>query len=168
MVPPTFDYVEAQVRKKTFGIFTTIDPRGRPHSTGVLYGVGPSTARFALYIVAFEHYAKVRYVRANPVVTLAVTFPHRILSFVPADCVTFRGRAVTVPFSDPDAVWAFRRRRILRDALATGSKGDHPIFFRIDPEPSVLCYGLGRPMNEIRKDPNIGGYKVRVPVRGQP
>ena len=166
MSPPTFDYVEAQVRKKTFGIFTAIDPRGRPHSTGVLYGVGPVTAPLALYIVTFEHYAKVRYVRANPIVTLAVTFPHRILSFAPASCVSFRGRATTVAFSDPRAGWAFRQHRILRDNLVMGSKGDRPLFIRIDPEPNVLCYGLGISLNAIRKDPTIGGYNVQIPVRG--
>ncbi len=37
----TFEYVEAAVRKKTFGVLTTIDGEGRPHSTGVLYGVSP-------------------------------------------------------------------------------------------------------------------------------
>lgn len=81
--PPTFDYVEARVRKKAFGIFTAIDTRGRPHSTGVPYGVGPITAPLAFYIVTFDHYAKVRYLGANLIVTLAVTSPHRILSFAP-------------------------------------------------------------------------------------
>ena len=165
MSTPTFDYVETQVRKKTFGIFTTIDSRSRPHSTGILYGVGPPSAAFALYIVTFDHYAKVRYIRANPVVTLAVTFPHRILSFVPANCVTFRGTAATVPISDPDGVWAFQQHRILRDNLTTVSAGAHPVFIRIDPEPKVQCYGLGIPLNQLRKEHTSGGYQVRVPER---
>jgi hypothetical protein len=65
-------------------------------------------------------------------------------------------------------VGAFRNHRILRDALATASRDDHPLFLRIDPDPNVLCYGLGLSLNEIRKDPTIGGYRVRVPLRGQP
>ena len=44
--PFPFDYVEKQLRKKNFGILTTVTPEGRPHSVGVVYAstskiVGP-------------------------------------------------------------------------------------------------------------------------------
>lgn len=163
---PSFDFVEAQVRKKTFGILTTIDAQGQPHSTGVLYGVAPPVATFALFVLTLDRYAKVRYIRENPRVTLAITFPHRILSFVPANCVTFRGDASIVPFSDSDGVWAFRQRRILRSNVTSVAENGVPVFIRIEPDERVLCYGLGISLNQIRKDHTSAGYKVRVPARG--
>ena len=165
MTPPSFEYVEARVRKKTFGILRTIDQRGRPHSTSVLYGVSPPTTALSLYVATLEHYAKVRYIRANPVVNLIVTFPHRILSFVPANCVTFRGKAVIAPVTDSSGVWAFQQRRILRDNLDWVAEQTDPVFIRIDPESNVLCYGLGIPLNRIRRDHVGGRFKVRIPNR---
>ena len=165
MASPSFEYVEKSVRRKTFGILTTIDPNGRPHSTGVLYGVGPPAAPFAIYVVTFEHYAKVRYIRANPLVTLAVTFPHRILSFVPASYVSFRGGATIVPITDSSGTWAFQQHRILQDTFTSVERGDRPVLIRIVPDPTVFCYGLGLPLAELRKNHIAGNYKVRIPTR---
>ena len=44
----TFEFVEKHVRKKSFGILTTIDRKGRPHSTGIVYGVSPPESKFSL------------------------------------------------------------------------------------------------------------------------
>lgn len=35
----SFESVEKEVRKKTFGVLSTIDSKGRPHSTGIIFGV---------------------------------------------------------------------------------------------------------------------------------
>ena len=160
---PNFEYVEQAVRKKTFGVLTTIDPEGRPHSTGVLYGVAPPTSPFALFVMTLGAYAKVRNVRANPDASLVVPFPHRILSFVPAPCVTFRGRAEIVPFDDRDARWAFEQHRILRDNVAWSEQLD-PVFLKLIPEPKVLCHGLGIGLMRMRKDHTGGGYGASIPA----
>jgi hypothetical protein len=160
----TFDQIEAAVRKKTFGVFTSIDRKGRPHSTGVLYGVSPPASPFALFVLTRERYVKVRNVRMNPETTLVVTFPHRILSFVPASCVTFRGRTDVVPFADTDGRWALDQRRILRDNVASVSQVEDPVFLKLTPEPKVWCYGLGIGLLEMSKD-HVGlDYRVNIPA----
>ena len=65
-----FDYVEKQVRKKTFGVVSTIDTKGRLHSTGIIYAIGPPGSPFALYCAADAKYAKVRNINRNPNVSL--------------------------------------------------------------------------------------------------
>ena len=63
------------MRKKTFGVLTTIDRRGRPPSTGVLYGVSPPASPFACFVLTLESYVKIRNVRTNPEATLVIPFP---------------------------------------------------------------------------------------------
>jgi len=161
--PLTFAQIEAAVRSKTFGVLTTIDTKGRPHSTGVLYGVAPPPSPFALFILTLESYVKTRNVGSNPNVSLVVTFPHRILSFVPASCVTFRGQASVVPVDDPDGMWAFDQQRILRDNVASLRGVDGlAVFLKLAPEPKVLCYGLGVGLRQMRKDREHLAYSVLV------
>ena len=128
----------------------------------MLYGVAPPEAPFALYLATLRHYAKARHIGTNPAVTLAIPFPHRILAFVPANCVTFRGSASLVPLSDRDGVWAFEQGRILRDNLRAVEAADDPVFIRMDPEPEVFCYGLGLPLLHLARYPSTGSYKVRI------
>jgi general stress protein 26 len=158
---PSFEYVEASVRKKTFGVLTTVDQAGRPHSTGILYGVSPPTSPFALYFLTLEKYIKVRNVRANPQATLVVPFPHRILSFIPAPCVTFRGLAEVVPSDDLDARWGFDQGRILRDNVARLADAE-PVSLKLTPEPTVLCHGLGIGLMRLRREHTAGGYRAYV------
>jgi hypothetical protein len=168
MDTPSYEFVERAVRKKTFGVFTTVDPKGRPHSTGILYGVSPPSAPLAMYMLTMPHYIKVRNVEANPQTTLVVPFPHRILGFVPANCVTFRGHTEVVPLSDEHGRWAFARRRILRDNMKW-LEGSDAVFPKLTPDPKVNCYGLGISLREIRRNHTAGGYSVTIPagVRGR-
>jgi len=160
-----FDFVEKQVRKKTFGVISTIDSKDRPHSTGIIYAVGPPESQFALYIVVGAKYAKVRNIKQNPNVSFVVTFPHYWIRFAPASYVMFRGTAEIVPFDDPDAQWAMSQTRIGRMNLQTEAEdsGKEFVFIKITPEPTVFCYGLGHGLMEMRKDPSNLGYKVTIP-----
>ena len=161
-----FDFVENQVRKKTFGVLTTIDSKGWPHSTGIIYAVGPSGSPFALYFVTGEAHAKVRNIRGDPKVSLVVTFPHYWIRFVPASYVMFRGTAEVVPFENPDAQWAMNQTRIGRMNLQTeaDASGADYIFIKINPEPVIFCYGLGHGLMEMRGDHTNMGYKVTIPI----
>ena len=160
---PDWDYVEGAVRKKTFGVLATVDGKNRPRSSGILYGVAPPSSPFALYFLTVDSYAKVRNVRANPRVSLTVPFPHRILSFIPAPCVTFTGHADTVPFDDPDARWAFEQQRILRDIVGWMGEEEGSVFLKLTPDPKVLCHGLGIPLMKLRGNHTAGAYRVYVP-----
>ncbi|MFX0056296.1 MAG: pyridoxamine 5'-phosphate oxidase family protein [Candidatus Hermodarchaeota archaeon] len=160
----SFDFIEKEVRKKTFGVLSAVDANGRPHSTGILYGVSPPESKFALFVVTSESSAKVRHIRRNPNVSLTVTFPHYYIRFAPASYVMFRGTAEFVPLDDSDGQWAFNQKRILRM-----NQGVDPeilkkaLFIKINPEPTVFCYGVGIGIMELRREHIEGDYKVVIP-----
>jgi general stress protein 26 len=161
----TFEFVEKQVKKKTFGVLTTIDKKGRPHSTGIVYALGPPEKPFAIYSIVGEKYAKVRNIRRDPNVSLVVTFPHYWIRFAPASYVMFRGTAEIVPFEDEDGQWAMRQFRIGRMNLATSAEmaGTPIVFIKITPDPTIFCFGLGFGVMELRGDHTNGAYKVTIP-----
>jgi general stress protein 26 len=158
----SFEVVEEEVRKKTFGVLTTIDCRERPHSTGVLYGISPPESEFSIYVMTGAGYAKVRNVKHNPHVSLVVTFPHYYLRFVPASYVMFRGKAEVVPPDDIFGRWAFNQKRILRMSQSVDAASE-PVFIRLDPEPTVFCYGVGIGVIQLRRHIESGAYKVVIP-----
>ncbi|MFW9788941.1 MAG: pyridoxamine 5'-phosphate oxidase family protein [Candidatus Thorarchaeota archaeon] len=161
----TFEFVEKQVRKKTFGVLTTIDKKGRPHSTGLIYAVGHPEKPFALYSIVGANYAKARNIRRNPNVSLVVTFPHYWIRFAPASYVMFRGTAEILPGDDSDGYWAMSQTRIGRMNLQTDADeiGIEYAYVKVTPEPTVFCYGLGFGLMELRGDHTSAGYKVTIP-----
>lgn len=161
----TFDFVEKQVRKKTFGVLTTIDPKGRPHSTGVIYAVGSPEKPFALYCIVGTKYAKARNIRRNPNVSLVVIFPHYWIRFAPASYAMFRGTAELFPGDYADGRWAMSQTRIGRMNLQTDADelGIEYAYVKITPEPTVFCFGLGYGIMELRGDHTGAAYKVSIP-----
>lgn len=160
----TFEFVEKHIRKQTFGVFTTIDGRGRPHSTGVLYGVSPPESKFALFSMVGANYRKTKNVRNNPNVSLVIPFPHHWLRFVPANYVMFRGNAEIIDIADPDFKWAFQQSRILRmNEDADVSDVDGAVVIKINPERKVFVFGLGYSLMELRSDLSKGSYSVMIP-----
>ncbi len=162
----SFELVEKYVRNRTFGVLTTIDRKGRPHSTGILYGVSPPESRFALFILTGNDYVKTKNVQRNPNVSLIITYPHHYLRFVPDNYVMFRGTAELVPFDDEDGTWAFQQKRILRMNEDTDpTEGGGFVFIKITPEPKVFCYGIGFGLMELRKAHTEGSYSVMIPEK---
>ncbi|MHA2140399.1 MAG: pyridoxamine 5'-phosphate oxidase family protein [Candidatus Thorarchaeota archaeon] len=160
----SFDFIEKEIRKKTFGVLSVVDAKRRPHSTGMLYGVAPPESKFSLYMLTVEEYAKVRHIRHNPNVSLVVTFPHYYIRFAPASYVMFRGKAELVPFSYSDAQWAFTQKRILKMNLGGDSELlETAVFIKLNPEPTVFCYGVGFGIMELRSEHATGAYKVTIP-----
>ncbi|MHA1924304.1 MAG: pyridoxamine 5'-phosphate oxidase family protein [Candidatus Thorarchaeota archaeon] len=160
----TFDFIEKEVRRKTFGVLSAVDAKGRPHSTGILYGVSPPKSKFALYILTEEGYAKVRHIKRNPNVSLVVTFPHYYIRFAPAGYVMFRGTAELVPFIDSEAQWAFSQKRILRMIQGIDPEIlEKAVFIKLNPEPTVFCYGVGIGIIKLRREHIESDYKVTIP-----
>ncbi|MHA1943671.1 MAG: pyridoxamine 5'-phosphate oxidase family protein, partial [Candidatus Thorarchaeota archaeon] len=144
---------------------STIDSKGRPHSTGIVYALGPPDKPFAIYCIVGEKYAKVRNIRRNPNVSLVVTFPHYWIRFAPASYVMFRGTAEILPGDDTDGRWAMSKTRIGRMNVQTDADeiGMEIVYIKITPEPTVFCFGLGIGIMELRSDHANTGYKVSIP-----
>jgi len=162
----SFNYVEKQIRKKTFAILTTVSPKDRPQSTGILFGVSPPTSKFAIYMFTSRKYAKVRNIKKNPFVSLIIPFPHYWLQFVPASTVRLQGSAELVSADNSEALTVFRQKRILRMILPYQDQPDtmeEYIFIKLKPDEKVFCYGLGMGVMELRKTHTAGGYTVKIP-----
>ena len=160
----SFGHIEQQVRKKTYCVLSTIDPKNRPHSTGIIYGVSTPEDKFALYMLTVDRYAKVQNIRKNPNISLVVNFPHYYVRFAPDSYIMFRGTAELVPFEDDVAQRAFRQKRILRmnlDSDPEQLKG--AVFIKLIPEPTVFCFGVGIGILELLKAHVSSDYKVEIP-----
>lgn len=165
MKKATFEYVERQVRKQSYAVISAVDSQGRPHSTGIIYGVAAPGDPFALYMISEGTYAKVHNLRRNPLSSLVIPFPHHWIRMAPANTVMFRGRAQILPFEDLGGQRAFRRGMVQRFLLRTSHEKAFPdlVFIRLDPEPQVFCYGLGIPLLRLQSNIESAGYKVRIP-----
>ncbi len=159
----SFEFVEKQLRKKSFGVISVIDTKEKPHSTGVIYAIPPRPQRFSFYILTGADYKKTEYIRQNPNVSFIVTFPHYWLRFVPANVVHFQGTAEILPFSDAVAKEAFQQSRITRMNLNSDYEEDEMVFIRITPSRKLNVYGLGISIMEMRSNHTNAGYRVEVP-----
>lgn len=161
-----FSIVEKELRKKTFGILSTVDQKGRPHSTGLIFAVSAPEDDFALYLATLEKSAKVRYIKNNPNVSFLVTFPHYYLRFIPDSTIMFRGTAELLSFEDEGAQRAAAQKKMTRMNLEMDPEVlKKSVIIRIRPNPTVYCYGVGIGLNQLRKDPTAARYKVVIPQK---
>ncbi|MFW9995107.1 MAG: pyridoxamine 5'-phosphate oxidase family protein [Candidatus Odinarchaeota archaeon] len=161
----TFSFIENQIRNKTFGVLTTVNQDGTPHSTGILYGVSPPSDKFALYFLTSKEYKKVRNIKVNPNVSLIIPFPHYYIRFAPSGTVMFKGKAGLVSLSEREIQDVFSKKRVLRFVIKQTSEQDEEslAFIRIKPDPKVLCFGVGYNVLKLRKGHRQGGYSVTIP-----
>ncbi|UCE14932.1 MAG: pyridoxamine 5'-phosphate oxidase family protein [Candidatus Heimdallarchaeota archaeon] len=165
-----FSFIEKKIRTKTFGILTTLNKDGTPHSTGVLYGVSPPSSAFSLIFFTSKKYKKVRNIKRNPNVSFVIPFSHSFLRFTPSKTVTFNGKAELISLNDCEIRTIFSRKRILRLIITQSQTEDQEsfTFVRIIPNPKVLCYGLGINVLKLRKGHRHGGYSVIIPKERLP
>ena len=160
----TFNYIENEVRKKTFGILSTVTPKGHPHQVGMIYAVSHPESPFRLYMGTGMRSRKAKNIQSNSKVSFLVTFPHYYLRMVPSYTATFRGKADFVSFEDNDVQWAFNQKMILRMNFDVDPELlEDLVIIRIKPTPTVNCYGLGIGLNEIRKSHATSFYNVKIP-----
>ncbi len=161
-----FQQLERELRRKHFGILSTVTADNRSHSTGVLYGVSPVKRPLAVYITTRSGNRKIRNIRANPNVSFVVPLPHRVLGFVPPSCIQFQGTAEVREFSDGEAVETFRSSRFLRMILRVESEiasHEAACFIRITPDPVLFTYGLGVPVWRLRGRAGQAASRVSIP-----
>jgi nitroimidazol reductase NimA-like FMN-containing flavoprotein (pyridoxamine 5'-phosphate oxidase superfamily) len=159
----SFAFIEAQLRKKTFGVLSTISPAGSSQTTGILYALSPPGDAFRVYLLTERSYLKARNISRNPQVSFLVPYPHQLLSFVPASCISFSGTAEILPPDDPEGREAFTATRILQMNLEEADTMEDGVFLRIRPKRSMHCYGIGFGLMTIARNPAVCGYSVEIP-----
>jgi general stress protein 26 len=160
-----FSFIEREIRKKTFGILTTLNSDESPHTTGILYGVSKPDAEFALYLLTSKRYKKIRNIQTNPKVSFIIPFPHHHLRFVPSGTITLNGVAKLVPVNTEDIIEIFLEKRILKMIIADidFDKNEEYVFIKIEPDPKILCYGVGFSIWKLRGSHTEGEYFVTIP-----
>ena len=158
-----FDLVEREIRKRRFGVLSTVSQDGRSHSVGVLYGISTRDQPFVLYVTTDRRSKKARNITRNENVSFAIPLQRRILRFLPPNCVQFQAIAELIASDDEDANSAFSRSLVLRETLKLETSQRRAVFIRITPDPVVFTYGLGLSIIDLIR--NIGGaaQRVRIP-----
>ena len=161
-----FSFIETKIREKTFGILNTLNPEGKPHSTGILYGVSNPAQPFAIYILTSRNYRKTKNILNNNHVSFIIPYPHNYLRFVPSGTITINGKAEILTVNNREIITVFERKRILRLIIKDidFETNEEYVFIEIIPDPRILCYGVGFNIFQLRGSHETGGYSVRIPV----
>lgn len=163
--PFPFDYVEKQLRKKNFGILTTVTPEGRPHSVGVVYAMAPPGSPFCLYLITRPVLKKARNIHDNPNISFLVPFPHYLFRSIPPSCIQFQGNAELLPIANPVVVKAFQRSVVLKRSMEHSLRLGESIFIRIVPDKKIFCFGIGANLLQFlipSQNKNLGNFYVIV------
>ena len=172
--PFSFEYIENQLRKKHFGILSTISLQNRPHSVGVVYAVSPFTYNdhrnlpFYLYLITRPVLKKARNIRNNPNVSFVVPFPHYLFRMLPHACIQFQGKAEFIPINDPIATKAFQSSIVLRRSMVHSLSLGESTFIKIIPDGKIFTFGINANIWQYimrSKNKTLGNYYVVVPQR---
>ncbi len=152
----TYEYVIKQLRRKSFGILSTVSPRDWSQSTGIIYGVSSSKHELSIWIITSKDAIKTKNIQQNPHVSFVVPFPRRFLSFVPPGVIHFQGKAEILPIDNQQGYNVFQQNRILRMNYRLSENVESiPVFIRIKPHKKVNCYMIGVGILEILRNPEI-------------
>ena len=164
--PFTFEYVENLLRKKNFGVLTTITPEAKPHSIGVVYSVSPSHQPFCIYLITRSALKKARNIRNNPNISFVVPFPHYLFRRMPSACIRFQGKAALIPIDDAIAMNAFQSSSVLRSSMMHSIDMGESTFIRIVPDNKIFSFGISASIWQylIRsQNKTLGNFHVVVP-----
>jgi hypothetical protein len=165
LAPFPFGYIEKQLRKKNFGILTTVTPEARPHSVGVVYAMAPPGSPFCLYLITRPVLKKARNICDNPNVSFVVPFPHYLFRSIPPRCIQFQGKAELLPIDDPVAVKAFQSSIVLKRSMEHSLRLGQSIFIRILPDKKIFCFGIGASLLRFlipSQNKNLGNFYVII------
>jgi Pyridoxamine 5'-phosphate oxidase len=166
VAPFTFAYVEKLLRRKNFGVLTSITPEGKPHSIGVVYAVSPSTEPFCIYVITRPVLKKARNIQNNLNISFVVPFPHYIFRIIPPACIQFQGKARLVPIDNPIALKAFQNAIVLRRSMMHSIDLGESTFIRIVPDDKIFSFGIGATIWQFllrSQNKNLENFYVTVP-----
>ncbi len=164
----TFDMVLKELKRRNFGVLSTVTKDGRSHSAGVFYRVSPSTRPLEIYVMTRTKLKKARNIMANPNVSFVVPLRRHLLTFVPPPCIQFQGQAEIIDWKDEEGVQAFKAsfmgRTILNMYDDMYRRGDTSIcYLRITPDPIIFTYGVGVSLWEMKRHMEVASSKVEIP-----
>ena len=160
------EYIEKKIRKKSFGILSTVSPKGWSQSSGVMYGSSTSSEPLKLYIITDKKYKKTQNIINNSHVSFVITFPRYYIRFAPASTIQFQATAKILPMTDKTALEIFKKKRILRDLTDFTDDDyikDEFVFIELSPVKRYNCYGVGYSILELARNTEEATYQVEIP-----
>lgn len=165
----SFDSVVKALRKRDFGVLSTVSGEGVPYAAGINYGVSRAGAPFAIYLMTRRHLKKARNISENPNVSLVVPLTRRLLWFLPPPTIHFQGQAEILDWKDEAGTRTFESffmgRQILKRYAEANRRGERRIcFVRITPSDEVFTYMVGIPVRQVSKRMESGAARVKIPA----
>ncbi|MFW9928601.1 MAG: pyridoxamine 5'-phosphate oxidase family protein [Candidatus Thorarchaeota archaeon] len=161
----TAQFIEKKIRSKSFGVLSTVSPKGWAQSTGVLYGVSESSDPLNLYIITGRDYTKIKNIMKNQKVSFVITFPHYYFRFAPASTIQFQSIAEILPVKDEKALKAFSKKRVLKmmiDLTEEDYEKEELVFIKLTPKKRYNCYGIGFSIIELARNTEAGFFVVDI------
>lgn len=158
-----FEALEKIIRRRNYGVLSTISRDGRPHSASVLFAVSKTSHVFCLYIITDQRTKKAGNIARNPNVSFVIPIPRRV-GIIPPASIQFQGIAEFHPLDDEDSLEAYNSSVVLRRVLKLqlAEKKEVSTFIRIRPDPVIFTYGLGITMTRFLR--HIEGANARVEI----
>lgn len=158
-------FIEKKIREKSFGVLSTVSPKGWAQSTGVLYGVSDPSVDLKLYILTGRDYKKTQNILLNSHVSFIITYPHYYFRFAPASTIQFQAEAKILPVTNEFALQSFKKKKALRmtiDWTDDDEEKDHLVFFELQPLRRYNCYGVGYSIMELARNAENASYQVAI------
>ena len=154
-----YEIVYKYLRKKDFGIITTLSKTGYPHTTGVLYAISDFTEDLKFFIITGKKYQKTKNIMNDSKISFVIPFPHYIMRFVPPPMIQFEGNAELVEYDNNVHERLFMRTRGLKTNLDfIDSNPDNIIVIEITPNNKIHGHGIGIGMLELKKHHAQGAF----------
>ncbi len=148
-----YEIIYKYLRKKDFGIITTLNENGNPHTTGVLYGISDIENDLKFYIISGKKYHKIKNIQRNPNISFVIPFPHYIMRFVPSSMIQIDGLAKLIDYDKIKHEQFFLRTRALKTNINfVDNDPDNAIIIEITPNNKIRGHGLGIGMMDLRKN----------------
>jgi hypothetical protein len=166
------DTVLRALRRRKFGMLSTLSEHERPHATAVVYAVSPPAESLALYVTTRTTNRKARNVQARADVAFVIPVSRFYAPGFPPAAIQFQGTASVVPRTDEAALRAFRSswfsRRILATEQRIVAQGGELCFIRIRPDPMIFTYGIGMSPLRTARHPREAIGRVAIPANQLP
>jgi hypothetical protein len=147
--------VARAIRRRSFGILSTVSAAGRPHAAGVVYDAVDHPDGLRLYVNTFRDSRKARNVAANGPVAFVI--PVRRVPVGPPFSIQFQGRASIVDMHSAE-ITDLVARKLLENTAAHGALDEADgCFIRIEPTGRIHTYGLGVSTIAVARDPLHAG-----------
>src|SRR3990172_1326269 len=164
--PVSYVYIENQIKKKIYGILSTVSPSGRPQAAGVAYGVMIKPEKLTFYVMTGRDTVKVRNIQSNPNVVFTIPYPHYYLRMAPSFSIQASGTAQILDISDEKGEKSFQTTRLRRSMLNYVKKAlpeESSVFIKVTPGKEVLWFGIWGHLLHMMRHREDGFYRMPFP-----